>query len=97
MAKSSHFIEGFIIGALAGIAAGVLFAPATGQETRRKIKEQSSNLKDSSDEWLSGTRDKSEAMVTKTLEAIEQGFDRVSEMVDNGKKVTRRTKVDINE
>lgn len=97
MAKSSHFIEGIILGALAGLATGVLFAPATGEETRRKLKEQSAQLKDNSDEWLSGTKDRSETAVNKTLEAIEQGFDRVSEMVDSNKKAARRSKVDSNE
>jgi gas vesicle protein len=38
--KGSGFIEGVILGGLIGAAAGVLFAPATGERIRNKIKDK---------------------------------------------------------
>ncbi|MFA6549245.1 MAG: YtxH domain-containing protein [Candidatus Margulisiibacteriota bacterium] len=38
--KGSKLIEGIILGGLIGAAAGVLFAPATGEKIRHKIKEK---------------------------------------------------------
>ena len=34
----SHFMSGALIGALVGTALGVLFAPDTGEKTRKKLK-----------------------------------------------------------
>ena len=44
MSRFSIFCA-FIGGAVLGAAAGLLFAPETGSETRKKIAEQSNNLK----------------------------------------------------
>ncbi len=37
-------LQGFLIGAAAGIAAGILLAPSTGKETRNKIAKSAKNL-----------------------------------------------------
>lgn len=43
---------GFFIGALAGAACGILFAPAKGADTRRKISEKTGEYKDDLSEKL---------------------------------------------
>ena len=36
--RSGFFVIGVLFGALVGAVAGVLFAPATGEESRKKVK-----------------------------------------------------------
>lgn len=40
----SNFLVGFIIGAIAGVAIGLLYAPKSGKETRALLKEKASNV-----------------------------------------------------
>lgn len=43
----SNFLVGFIIGAIAGVAIGFLYAPKSGKETRAMLKEKASVVKES--------------------------------------------------
>jgi len=42
--KSENFITGVFIGAIAGLAAGILLAPDKGSETRQKIIDKGEDL-----------------------------------------------------
>ena len=44
MSKDSHFIEGLLFGGLLGAAAALLFAPATGDAIREKLKQKFKDL-----------------------------------------------------
>ncbi len=46
MSKESNFLTGIVIGAIVGAAAGVLLAPESGEETRKKIADKTSGLKE---------------------------------------------------
>jgi len=39
-----YWLKGFLIGGLAGVAAGILFAPKSGKETRNELGEKATNL-----------------------------------------------------
>jgi gas vesicle protein len=39
-----YWLKGFLIGGLAGVVAGVLFAPKSGKETRNELGEKATNL-----------------------------------------------------
>jgi gas vesicle protein len=49
----SSFLVGFIIGAIAGLAVGFLYAPKAGKETRALLKEKAGQIKDKAGEVLS--------------------------------------------
>ena len=53
----SSFLVGFIIGAIAGVAIGFLYAPKAGKETRAILKEKAGQLKSKAGEMFSRTRD----------------------------------------
>jgi gas vesicle protein len=53
----SSFLVGFIIGAIAGVAIGFLYAPKAGKETRAVLKEKAGQLKDKASEMFSRARE----------------------------------------
>ena len=46
----SSFAIGFIIGAIAGVAIGFLYAPKAGKETRALLKEKAEEVKEKAEE-----------------------------------------------
>ena len=82
MSDKSHFFEGFLFGAVVGVLGGLLFAPTTGEETRKKIKTiQDTHI----------PPDTTENLVSKTLDAIDQGFEKLSHMVSENKEESKTT------
>jgi gas vesicle protein len=53
----SSFLVGFIIGAIAGVAIGFLYAPKAGKETRTILKEKAGQIKDKASEMISRARE----------------------------------------
>ena len=76
MSDKSHFFEGFLFGAVVGVLGGLLFAPTAGEETRKKLKDMQENHI---------PPDTTENLVSKTLDAIDQGFEKLSHMVSESK------------
>lgn len=74
----SGFFEGLFLGLCAGVAAGVLFAPASGEETRKRLKD----IKDENEHIISNSKEKTEEMIGKTLDAIETGFSNLSDTLN---------------
>lgn len=46
MTNGQKMFVSFIVGAAAGVVAGLLFAPKSGKETRQKIAKKASEIKD---------------------------------------------------
>jgi gas vesicle protein len=46
MSSDQKVIVGFLLGAAAGAMAGILLAPSSGEETRKKIADKATDLKD---------------------------------------------------
>jgi gas vesicle protein len=44
--SSSGFFTGLVIGVLAGVVIGFMYAPQSGTETRRQVKEKAESVKD---------------------------------------------------
>jgi gas vesicle protein len=44
--SSTGFFSGFIVGAVIGAAVGILYAPQSGPETRRLVKEKALEVKE---------------------------------------------------
>ena len=53
----SSFLIGFIIGAVAGVAIGFLYAPKAGKETRALLKEKAGQLKSKAGELFSRVKE----------------------------------------
>ena len=82
MSRGGGFFEGFFCGTVAGVVLGLLYAPQSGEETRRKLRE--ANMSQTNDA-VQVTREKTEDLIQNTKDAIEKGFDRLSRMLDKQK------------
>jgi len=60
-----HF-KTFINGVLVGILLGVLFAPDSGEETRRKLSKRAQGIKDNYDDFAGNMSDTYEKVKSKT-------------------------------
>jgi len=67
--KTGRFATGLIIGSLAGAAAGMMFAPSTGRETRESVRYQTGHYvgtlrkRFQRNSSASGLRDRADARV----------------------------------
>jgi gas vesicle protein len=97
------FLAGFVVGALAGAAAALLFAPQSGEETRSLIRDKGIELREQADELSAEARKRAEGFQTQARERAEALSaqaratagdlqTRVKEAVDEGKTAatTRR-------
>ncbi len=60
----------FIVGAAAGVAAGMLLAPYSGQESRRKIAEGATNIKSKAGDQWGTTTNKLSGYVDQAVNAV---------------------------
>jgi gas vesicle protein len=51
--SGNSFLIGFILGAVAGVAVGFLYAPKAGKETRAILKEKAGEFKEKASEMIS--------------------------------------------
>ncbi|MBU2439109.1 MAG: YtxH domain-containing protein [Acidobacteria bacterium] len=79
----------FLLGTAAGFILGVLFAPASGEETRKKIQEQAHK-----------TGDKAKASYEKIVKEAEKGIhmvkDKTAEGIDAVKEFVEKKKMEFN-
>jgi len=73
--NSGEAVFAFLLGGVVGAAVGILFAPASGEETRRKIGD-----------WLEESRRKARDFVEEKREALRSKKDQVSAAWEAGKR-----------
>lgn len=73
--RSSGGLGGFLFGLLVGAGAALLFAPQSGEETRRVIKDRSRQLRDDAQAKAEEWREQAEEGYGRARERLEDGFD----------------------
>ncbi len=95
--KKDHFILGLLIGAAAGAALGLLYAPREGKEMRRrltfqlsKVREKLTNylssIKNGADTHISTAKTKGEQVVNESKEKAEKLLSEVEALMGQLKK-----------
>ena len=103
---AGDFVAGFMVGALVGAAAALLFAPMSGEETRGMIREKGVELGQKADEMSVEARKRAEEFQVQAKERAEElqiqakeraGTlqERVKVAVDEGKATAIRTKEEL--
>lgn len=101
-----EFIAGFLVGALVGAAAAMLFAPQSGEETRVVIRDKGIELKDRAEELSEEARRRAEEVQgqakTRAQELSTQAKGkakeiqtRVKEAIEEGKATATKKKADL--
>jgi gas vesicle protein len=85
--KGSGFeiMMSFVIGAAAGFIAGVLLAPASGKETRKKITDEVGKTGDKAKESFEKVAKEAEKGIRVVKEKTQEGIDAIKDFIDKKK------------
>ncbi len=74
-----HF-KTFVNGVLVGILLGVLFAPDSGEATRRKISQRARNIKDNYDDIADNVADTYQKVKSKAADAVNKAKSKLNDI-----------------
>jgi gas vesicle protein len=76
----------FLIGAATGFVVGILLAPASGKETRKKITEEVGKTVDKSKEGFDKIAKEAEKGIKVVREKTQEGIDAIKDFIDKKKE-----------
>lgn len=88
-------LAGIGLGAIIGAAAGLLFAPKTGTETREDIKKAAEDIRSRAGEVVTELSTSADELAQKTKGLIETTKSKVQEAVEAGKQVMAEKKEEL--
>lgn len=75
----------FIAGGLVGAGLAILYAPATGSDTRRKISDIAEDVKKKSEQWTNDMKQKVEGIVEEECTVLKAAYDAGREAMEREK------------
>lgn len=90
-------LAGIGLGAIIGAAAGLLFAPKVGTETREDIKKAADDLKSRAEEVVGELSTSADELVKKTKGLIDCTKSKVQEAIECGKQAMAERKKEMTE
>lgn len=104
--RSEPGIGSFILGLAVGAGIALLFAPRTGEETRRDLQRRAkrvgdqaqdfvSEMTDSVSQTISAAKEKVETRIDSTRQAVELKKRQVSNAVDAGRAAAQQARVEL--
>jgi gas vesicle protein len=91
--KTSGALEvtlSFLLGTAAGFILGILFAPASGEETRKKIQERAAETGEKAKEGYEKISKEAEKGIKVVREKTTEGIDAIKEFVEKKKQELAR-------
>jgi len=76
----------FVVGAAAGFVLGILFAPASGKETRKKIKDQAAKTSDSAKDGYEKIAKEAEKGMRVVKEKTNEGIEAIKDFIEKKKE-----------
>lgn len=91
--KTVYLALGMVFGVAAGIGAGMLLAPRSGQETRNRLRQKAITAKEKTTDQLKEKREVARQGLNKTLDKTKEFVDKTNDKVkENADKVSERAK-----
>lgn len=87
----------FLLGGAVGAAVGVLYAPGSGEETRRKIKFYAEEAADKAVEKMQNVRTEAEQTVSKVKSELKTKKEKLASAIDAGKSAFKEEKDSLEE
>jgi len=87
--KDSHFWDSlltFMAGAATGFVLGILFAPASGKETRKKIKDQAVKTGEAAKEGYEKIAKEAEKSIKVVKEKTTEGLEAIKDFIEKKKE-----------
>ena len=93
--NGTDFLAGFLLGAVAGTALALLFAPQSGEQTRQVLRDQGIELKGRAEELSVKAREQAEEASARGRIVLEERVAELEEAVAEGKKAADKTRKDM--
>ncbi len=93
--NGTDFLAGFLLGAMAGTALALLFAPQSGELTRQQLKEQTVELKGRAETLSAQAREQAQELAARGKIVLEERVAQLEEAVADGKKSADKTRKDL--
>ncbi len=88
----------FLVGAATGFVLGILFAPASGEETRKKIQEQASKTGETAKETYDRIAQEADKGIKVVKEKTGEGIEAIKDFVEKKKaEIAKKTKEEVPE
>ena len=86
--EKSNFGTGFLVGALVGVIAVMLFAPQSGEKTRDQLKEKALDLKEHAEEMIDQAKEIAGEAIEEGKEAASRAKAELIEKVERTRSET---------
>ncbi len=87
----------FLLGALVGAGVALLFAPRSGEETQRDIKERAIKIRDAAEERIREAQDQIEERLELARAELLERVDAVRDAVDSGREAAHEAREELEE
>jgi gas vesicle protein len=94
---TERFIKGLIIGGVAGLAVGILYAPKSGKETRQQITDSTEELLNKAKRQYEETRNKLADVAKNKKESFLKTKEKLKKAVDAGVEVYKQEKAEMHQ
>jgi gas vesicle protein len=92
MKNTGLFLGGLILGAAVGAALALLYAPQTGEDTRRQIKVKIDELEEELDQMRAKLKEKGAEMKDDARKRVQELEARIEKLMDEYRKAPERAK-----